>query len=157
MPSKKITPLFSDTYLAVIKNSVGSKCFRNSYAKIGGKKTDILKNGSLSCAFFASSILRMFDLIKDLHATVGGTIKDLRKSGWREIKTPKIGSILVWEAKKGNDGVHKHIGFYIDKDRAISNDAKSRTPEIHHWTYGIKNGRPARKIETIFWNNKVKQ
>jgi len=158
MSTKKITPLFNDTYLAVIKSSVGSKLFRNSYAKINGKKIDILENGSLSCAFFASSLLKIFGLIKELHATVDGTVKDLKKFSWRESKKAKTGSILVWEAKKGNDGkLHKHNGFYIGNNKAISNNDKLRTPRIHHRTYGIKNGRPVRKIEAIFWNKKLEQ
>jgi len=157
MSSKKITTLFNDTYLAVIKNSVGSKLFRSSYAKVSGRKIDILENGSLSCAFFVSSILKIFGLIKELHATVDGAVKDLKKSDWRIINKPKIGSILVWEAKKGKDKkLHKHIGFYIGSNKAISNNAELRAPQIHRWTYGIKNGKPTRKIEAIFWNNKLK-
>jgi len=47
MPKKKkIIPLLRDSYLAVIKNSVGSKTFRNFYAKVNGKKQDLLKNCS---------------------------------------------------------------------------------------------------------------
>jgi len=42
MKKQKVIPILFDTYIAVIKNSVGSKIFRNSYAKINNKKTDLL-------------------------------------------------------------------------------------------------------------------
>lgn len=91
-----------------------------------------------------------------MHATVTGTVTDLEKSGWFKIKEPRLGAILVWEAKKFESGnIHKHIGFYMDKDRAISNRYEKRQPLKHHWTFGTKNGQPVRKIEKIFWNNKL--
>lgn len=98
MPSpkkQKVEPILIDTYLGAIKNSIGSKMFRNLYAKVDGKKVDITKNGNLSCAVFVSSILFLFKLIKGVHATVNGTIRDLKESGWIETKTPEIGCVLV--------------------------------------------------------------
>ena len=64
MKKQKVIPILFDTYIVVIKNSVGSNIFRNSYAKVNGKKKDILKNGKVSCAFFVSSILALFPLFK---------------------------------------------------------------------------------------------
>lgn len=155
MNNKQITLLPYDTYLAVIENSVGSDIFRNLYAKINGKKVDITRNGNLSCAFYVSSILTIFQLIPKPHGTVEGTIRDLEQSGWKKIKTPKIGSILIWEKLNFNDGEkHKHIGFYIGNNKAISNSEKIGNPNIHHWTSGTIKGKPARKIEAIYWNKK---
>lgn len=161
MKKQKVIPILFDTYIAVIKNSAGSKMFRNSYAKINGKKTDILKNGMLSCAFFVSSILVLFKLIKEIHVTVNGTIRDLKKSGWKSAsggKKPRIGSVLVWEKIDfGNKNFHKHIGFYIGNNKAIStNSLKKGQPRIHHWTYGIRRNKPIRKVELIYWNKKLK-
>ena len=153
MKKQKVIPILFDTYIAVIKNSVGSKIFRNSYAKINDKKTDILQNGNLSCAFFVSSILVLFKLIKEIHSTVNGTVKDLECSDWQKIKKPKIGSIIVWEK---NHNFHKHIGFYIDNNKAISTNQKLKCPAVHHWTYGVKENKPIRKIEAIFYNKKLK-
>ena len=96
---EKIEPILFETYLATIKNSIGSKMFRQIYAKVNGKKKDITKNGELSCAYYTSSLLSIFKLIKDVHATVSGTIKDLEEFGWVEVNKPKIGAILVWEKK----------------------------------------------------------
>jgi len=143
-----IIKLTFETYLAVIKNSIGSKLFRNLYIKINNKKIDATKNGMLSCAFFVSSILFLFKFIKEIHATVDSTIRDLKQSGWREIKKPTIGSILVWEEINfGKNDFHKHIGFYIGNNKAISNDYKSGKPIKHHFTFNNK-----RKIKLILWN-----
>lgn len=157
MKKQKVIPILFDTYIAIIKNSVGSKMFRNSYAKINGKKTDILKNGMLSCAFFVSSILVLFKLIREIHGTVDGTVRDLEQSGWKKIAKPKVGSVIVWEKIDfGNKNFHKHIGFYIGNNKAIStNSFKKGQPVIHHWTYEIKRNKPIRKVEAIFWNKKL--
>jgi hypothetical protein len=64
----------------MIKNSVGSKLFRNSFFLIDGKKQDVLRNGDLSCAIYVSSILRLMDLIPEIHTTVKGTVKAMEKS-----------------------------------------------------------------------------
>jgi len=149
---RKVEPLIFDTYLAVIKNSIGADIFRNFYAKVNGKRTDIMKNGELSCAFFVSSILALAKLIKGLHTTVDSTVKDLKASGWKVTKQPKIGSVIVWEKIDfGNGDFHKHIGFYIGNNKAISTSSKLRSPVRHHWTFNNK-----RKIEMIFWNLKLK-
>jgi|GEM_PF-5669068 len=41
----KITPRPFDTYLAVIKNSIGSNMFRNLYVNINGVKKDATEDG----------------------------------------------------------------------------------------------------------------
>src|SRR3989338_489865 len=134
--SQKIVLLPFDTYLGVIKNSVGAKLFRNAYAPINGKKTDLLKNGNVSCAFYVSSLLAMTGLLKNPHTTVSGTIKDLRASGWKITKNPRVGDILVWEAIDfGKNNYHRHIGFYIGNNRAISNNYKKSCPTIHSWNF----------------------
>lgn len=150
---KKIKQLKKESYLEFIKNSAGSKSWKNFYVMVNGKKEDVLKNGDLSCAFFATSVLMIFDLIKNVHFTVKGAISDLKKSGWKEIKRPKTGAILIWE--KNEEFANEHIGFYIDEKSAISNYFKKRMPFKHHITYGIKNGQPRRKIIKMFWHKKL--
>ncbi len=149
---QKVTPLIFDTYLAVIKNSVDSKLFRNFYAKVNGKRSDIMRNGELSCAFYVSSILALFKFIKKMHGTVDSTIEDLKKCGWKKIRKPAIGSILVWEKVGfGDNDVHKHIGFFIGNNKAVSNSFKFGYPIKHDWRF---NGK--RKVETILGkSNKV--
>jgi len=151
MPKQKISPLIFDTYLAIIKNSLGSKMFRNFYVKINGKHIDIMKNGQYSCAFYLSNILKTFNLIKKPHVTVISTIKDMQKSRWQKIKKPKIGSVLVWEIKKfGKNDIHTHIGFYIGNHQAISNSSNKGCPIKHHWTFNNE-----RKITAIYWHPKL--
>ena len=145
-----VKPILFDSYIAAIKNSVGTKMFRNSYAFVDGEKRDIMKNGELSCALCASSVLRMFDLVSETHGTVDGTVSDMKKSHWRQTKKPKIGAILVWEKKDFGDAYHKHIGFYIGSSKAISNGAQKKTPVIHHWTF-----QNTRKVEAIYWHSRL--
>ncbi|MEK7493951.1 MAG: NlpC/P60 family protein [Patescibacteria group bacterium] len=148
---QKVLPLLRDTYFAMIKNSVGTKLFRNFYAQIDGRKIDVMKNGGLSCAFFLSSLLSTLGLAKATHTTVESTVKDMEQSGWKPTKKLMPGSIIVWEEKKE----HKHIGFYIGNNRALSNSSKKKSPATHHLTYGIKNGKPVRKIEAIYQHKKL--
>jgi hypothetical protein len=159
MKSKKpldVKIILKESYIKAIKNGVGSNLFRNLYAYVNGKKKDVLEDGILSCAVFTSSILHLFKLTADIHATVRGTAADLEKSGWTKIKKPREGAILVWEAQESGSGeAHKHMGFYIGKNKAISNSYKKHRPILHHWTFGVKNGRPVRKVEQIFWNKKL--
>lgn len=138
--------------MATIKNSVGSKMFRNLWAKVNGQKKDITKNGRLSCALFASSVLYLFKLVKDIHATVDGTIRDLKDSGWKEARTPKAGCVLVWAEKDFKDGSrHRHIGFYLGNNLAVSNNSKKGYPTRHP-----SSKYDGRKIELIFCHPKLK-
>ena len=157
----KVKPLLAETYLAVIENSVSSKTWQHLYAIINGQKTDIMRNGDLSCAFFVSSILTQFNLIEKIHGTVAGTIFDLEKSGWQKLKkiptAIKPGSVLVWEAKIGKTGEsHKHIGFYLGNDQTVSNSSKTGQIAKHHFTFGSKTGQPMRAIESVWVNKKLK-
>lgn len=148
---QKIEPLFFDTYLAVIKNSIGSKLFRNFYAKVNGKKNDIMRNGELSCAFYVSSVLYLFKFIKEVHGTVDSTVENLKKSGWRKINHPKVGSILVYEKMDFGDGdIHKHIGFFVGDNKAVSNSYNLGHPVVHSWNFHAK-----RRVDMILWNPKI--
>lgn len=152
--SKKTVPLeLLPSYLAVIKNSVGSKLFRNRFYFINGKALDVLENGNLSCAYFVSSVLYHFGLTGQVHTTVVGTKEDLLKSGWLEINKPKIGSILIWESKyfSQSDSWHMHIGFYIGGGKAISTSSKAGTPIKHHWKKDDATGTK-RKVLQILWH-----
>jgi predicted nucleic acid-binding Zn finger protein len=149
---EKVVLNFKENYLAMIGNSVGTRMFRNLFARVGKKKQDIVQDGFLSCAYFVSSILVIFGLIKEAHATVEGTIKDMEKSGWKRVEKPKKGSVLVWEAKEIRASLNKHIGFFVGRDRAISNNSEEGVPLIHHWTF-----KGQRKVEAIFWHKKLDQ
>lgn len=141
--------------LAIVTNSLkggDNYLFRNVYAKDeNGREIDILEDGKNSCAAFVSWILLAVELIKRPHATVEGTEKDLLDNGWYEIKELRPGAVLLWEPKIGKfDGLlHRHAGFYIGNNEAISNSShNSGFPIKHHYDY---NG--ARKVEKIYWHS----
>ena len=147
MSKHKNKPKFilKKTYLARIKKSKGTKMFQDCFVK-NKKIENITQKGIRSCALFVSSILCLFGLIQSVHATIKGTIQDMKKFGWIEISRPKQGSVLLWEEKNR----YYHLGFYLGSQKAISNDPKKRTIQIHHFTFQGK-----RKIEKIFWHKKL--
>lgn len=149
----EVEPYFEKSYLAMIRNSVGSKMFRNAFAKVNGKDSDLTRDGKDSCGYFVSSILLIHRLIKEFHVTVAGTIRDMEKNGWYKIDEPKIGAVLSWEPEKFDDSWYDengHLGFFIGDNKVISSGRKSRLIESHHWTY---NGK--RKVEAIYWHKKL--
>ena len=143
-------------YLSIIKASQDSKMFRHIYVLDNNKKKDILKNGELSCVYYVSCILKLFNLIdQDIspHATTSGLIKNMLNNDWEPTKKLIPGNILIWEEKLE----HQHIGFYLGKDKAISHRDEKRMPVIHHFTYGQdKKGRPKRKIVKILTHQIIK-
>lgn len=119
----------------MIKNSVGTEMFRHNYALVDGVETDLLRDGELSCAFFASFVLRAFGLIKELHLRTVGAVKDLEASGWRKTETPHEGDVVVWEEQQQKSGIYPHIGFYIDAQSVITHRDTNRTPIVHSLTF----------------------
>ena len=156
--AKKVKLILKDSYLKTIQNSIGAKTWRNLYAEVDGKRKDILRDGELSCAVFVSSVLLMFGLIKRRHATIRGTLKDMKESGWYEISKPRPGAVLLWEEQEFARGSrHKHLGFFFKNSKAISNCHWHRVPRTHHLTFGKKKNLPSRKIEKIFWHSRLNQ
>jgi hypothetical protein len=147
------------TYLKAVQNSVGSNLFRNQYYRIKGRVVDVLEDGDLSCATYVTTILYIFDLIQDRHTTVNGTVEDIQKSGWYEIKKPKKGALILWGFKKKDDGTqgkHRHVGFYINPQTAISNSSDTRVVAQHHPTFGkFSSGEVRRDILAYYWNKKL--
>ncbi len=143
----KMEILTYQNYLRTIRTSRGSRMFQRLYVLENNKKKDILKNGQLACAYYVSSILKIFDLISQPHTTVKSTLKDILKNNWRETKKLKPGNIIIWENKKN----HLHIGFYLGKNRAISHCYETKKPSIHHYTYGQK-----RKIIQVLTHEIIK-
>jgi len=144
---KKPEHLTYDTYLHAIKSSVGTEMFRHYFIRADGKKIDALRDGDLACAFYVSSLLRIFNLICDTHTFVVKTEADMLKSGWFHVKRPKIGSVIVWGPKqfKKSGETHRHIGFYIGHGVAISNNSKTGKPSKHKYDF--------RPIESSYWHS----
>ena len=147
---KNIEPQLKKSFLAAIKNSLGTKIFQTYYAKVNGKTKDVTEKGKLSCAYFASSITTIFNLTKSVHRTVPTTEQDLLDSGWYEIPKPKIGAIIIWDKEITDKGNHKHIGFYIGNNQAISNSSIKKFPVIHPWKFEGK-----RKVQKTLWHDKL--
>lgn len=144
--------LVQKTFLSTIRNSVGSKIFRNFFLKENGRTFDAMNAGDLSCAFYVSGILTMFGLIKSLHGTVVGTEKDLIDSGWQKTNAVTPGCVLIWEAEAGASDPHQHIGFYIGRNLAVSNSSAQRKIAKHHWTYN-----DTRKVEAMYQHKLLNQ
>lgn len=150
-----VTLLKRKNYLAMVRNAAKGEnhMFRNLFALVDGAEQDINKDGALACSFFASAVLYIHKLIRDMHAGVPGLERDLAASGWHQIDELREGAVIVWEPRMGTfvPGMgeeHGHLGFYIGNDRAVSNGSNSTLmPEEHHVTYG-----DTRKIDRIWWH-----
>ena len=136
------------TLFKLIENSIGTKLFRNNYFFVDGKSKDLLRNGELSCAFYVSSILYLLKLIKDVHTTVQGTIKDMEESGWYKIEKPKKGAVILYEPGKHG---HYHLGFYWSKNKAVSNVSYKRSPQFHPLNY------QGRKILVFYYHEELEK
>lgn len=144
--AKQAILLPAENYRAMIRNAPGTAMFRSLYARSGRMKKDILRRGGLSCAYFVSSVLKQFGLIRQLHATINGTVRDLLWSGHRPLRTRrlKLGDVLVWAPSHDSQG-HEHIGFSLGGTQAVSTSAARRMVVRHHWTY-----RGKREVLAIF-------
>ena len=142
--------LFFKTYLKTIKNSLESKIFQDIWAEKDNQELNIVEEGNKSCGIHVSGILKWFDLIEANHATVKGTIADMKKSDWEEIDDPKVGCVIYWEAREGNGSVNEHLGFYIGDGKAISNSSIEKVPKEHSYNYNN-----SRKILNLYWHPKL--
>lgn len=129
--------------------------FRTLWASVEGRKKDITENGALSCAYFVSAVLAVAQsgfsvpLLRTVHATVNGTLRDMESCGWRRIARPRKGAVVVWEARDG----HRHIGFVAGRGAAVSNDTARGVIARHALTFGGK-GTPAyRRVEAYWWHD----
>lgn len=156
---KKLVLALKPSYLAAIENSIGSGIFRNLFYKVNGKTIDVLEDGRLSCAVFVSSLLFLFGLISGRHATVASTLEDMQRAGWRRMKRPRRGAIILWDFEKYSDGTrgkNRHLGFYLDSETAVSNSSSRGRITQHHPTFGtLKNGAPRRAVLGYYWNQKL--
>lgn len=149
-----------ETYLAMIEGSVGSRQYLRLYVddKGAGCPRDVIDNGRFPCAYFTSSVQYLMTLLeKGPHTTVDMTVVWMLRSGWYQIDKPLEGAVITWGPKLGSDGNHhKHIGFYLAEEIAISTHSVTGIPTKHHFTYGVENGLPVRPIEAIFFHDKLR-
>lgn len=148
-PKVKFEKLWRESYLAMIKNSVGTKMFRTFYVVKNGKPFDVTNRGELSCAIFASTVLYQFKLTPRQRFTVASAVKDLTKAGAKKVTLKQVqpGDVLIWEPLEKTDP-HNHIGFYLGNRKAISNSKNKGMIVEHDYLY---NGK--RKIELVLRPN----
>ncbi len=157
IPGVVVEPLLLPTYLALIEASVGSTMFQNFWANVNGKKTDITRGGRVSCSFYVSSILKLFNLTQEVQVTVNRLKRDLDESGWYEIKRPKKGCVVFWLAKpadaeriKKDKGAYQpmvsHCGFFVGNGMSITNEGDvSMAPQKLPLLY--------RPVEKYLWHD----
>jgi hypothetical protein len=145
-----------ETYLQLLKNSIGTGMFRSYYVQDDTRgRFDALDDGSNSCAFYVSGVLVLFGKLAKVHGTIASTIKDLETSGWGLADQPMAGDVLVWEAMDFPDGRREHIGFCVADNRALSTSSEKKVVTEHDIHFGEDN----RRIEKIYrmknWDNAV--
>lgn len=146
-----------ETYLSMIRNSIGSRQYQCLFVHDNPPR-DVIENGRFACAYFASAICALNTITTGgIHTTVVELVADLIRSGAYEIPEPLPGAIIVWGPKLASDNKpHKHIGFYIGDNLAISTDGITGIPTEHHFTCGFSTCGPNRPIETIFFHEKLR-
>lgn len=148
-----------------LQNSVGCRLFQNFIIKSeGGVVVDATQDGLLSCALFASGILRMATLgdetpLIDTVCLSNITLIDegegnhrLQNCGWVELNFEdwhelEPGTLVFWKKLYGA----RHCGFIMEQGKnplAISNSSNNGMPVLHHPTF---NGR--RRIILAFWHH----
>jgi hypothetical protein len=152
----KVKPLFLKTLLSVVQKSVGTKMFQTIWAEVGGAKKDITEGGNISCAFYVSGVLAMFDLIDRVHATVSGTIKAMEETGWKKTKVLAPGVVIMWGPAQDGNFNNNHLGFCLDETTAISNIWQKKVPMKHHITFGSAKSKNYRPILAIYTHSKLK-
>lgn len=143
------------TYLAAVEGSVGTRMFRRLYLRRGKRRVDVTDDGRVSCAYFVSGLLKMFGLLAEAHATVDGTLRDMGTSGWKKVREPRPGAILLWEPANHGGTVNRHLGFSVGGGEAVSNSTRYRAVRRHHWTFGESGGVPKRRVEAIYWHPRL--
>lgn len=144
MVDGKVEIRVKETLLYRVRNAVGTNMFRRLYADVDGKTKDILEDGDKSCAVFATLMLISLGLCTFVHSTVEGAIRDIESFGWKPIRSPQPGCVVIWRVIDAPGKEHLHIGFYVGNGQAISNSSKERSPQYHP----LK----AHRIHSSYWH-----
>lgn len=164
-------PLLLKTLLARLEKAPGIGIWKNFFVfKEDGQEVDITQDGGVSCATFVGGMLISLadGLLKTPHAGVDGLEKDLINCGWHKIDFTEgeelkaleghEGAIIMWGPRKGRDGIlHRHPGFYLGNEMAISNDSRGTgVPHKHHYKYELEGPEYGpRPIESIYWHERL--
>lgn len=141
-----------DTYVNMARNSIGTEMFRSYFSEYDGELKDGLNNGELSCAFFVSSVLKIWSAIDKPHATVAGTVQAMADIGWQPAslqEMPEDGDVLIYEpiVIVLNTKPNAHMAIYIGNEEAVSTNWKIGSVVRHNWQFKDSGGR---KITAIY-------
>lgn len=124
MPNPDVDVLKKETYIKMIENSVGSSMFNSVYVKNknSSEVTDVLKNGTYSCAYYVSSVLSLLELIDRPHALVSTVKEVISTSGdWETVNKAEAGDVIFWNKITFEDGTENaHVGFALNNQEAVS-------------------------------------
>lgn len=128
MPDSKLTRLVLKNFLASAEGMTNSGMFRHLYVKNEtGEESDVLQDGTLSCAYVVSSLLTLYGLLDRPHATVATTLEKMTEAGWTVSSMPRPGAVAYWPEYNGNE----HIGIVLDSETYVSNSSDTHTPVKH--------------------------
>lgn len=157
MPDENIEILKKETYLKMLENSVDTKLFNSVFVKYkdSGKTVDALNNGEFSCAFFASSLLSLNQMLSRPHTTVKTMRNKLETDNkWQKVSSNNIepGDVLFWDFITYPDGSkNEHVGFALSNNEAVSTDYINHNVSKHHITFGLtEEGQAKRKITSVY-------
>lgn len=145
--------LIKKNLLAQCQGAIGSTQYRHLWFDAEGVEKDITEDGQLSCAYFMSSLLHNHNLITSVHATVKGTVADMKAFGWTLLEEPQIGCVLQWEAYEG----HEHIGIFVGGTQAISHSDKTQSPQRHDWLLRSEKLPEGRALLGIYWHTSLEE
>lgn len=130
------------------RGAQGSRMFQTIYVQRqdDGAVLEVTNGGELSCAYFVSAILCLFDLIDRPHATVATTLQKMAEAGWQRIDGPRPGAVIHWPVNQG----HEHIGIVLEDGQCISNSMSERTPQIHGPRLG-----DGREPDAYYWHSNL--
>lgn len=141
-----------DTYISIIKNSVGSRLF-NSFivrSKETGDTEDILKDGEYSAAFFVSSVLCLVQAVDKPTTTESGLERKLTEDKrWFEVLLEEVeaGDVVFYADTTLVDGsTETHVGFALDDNQAVSISEQLRQVTKHDLRL-----MPIKKIYRHIW------
>jgi len=144
----------------LIEGSIGSPMFRHLPANMpSGTVADLVGGGTLSCAYYVSSMLVLAGLLEGKpHATVAGLEKAIRATcgtvddGWLDITGRNVrivGTVIFWGPAIQADGKpHRHVGFdwFNEKRVSHSDNPSLLCPVVHERMIG----NPPRVIDAVY-------
>jgi len=152
MTDSNLEVLKYDTYISIIKNSVGSRLF-NSFivrSKATGDTEDILKDGEYSASFFVSSVLSLVQAVDKPTTTESGLERKLDEDKhWFEVSLEEVeaGDVLFYADTTLVDGsTETHVGFALDDNQAVSISDQLRQVTKHDLRL-----MPIKKIYRYIW------